>query len=48
MDEGKIKLLYDYWDLRKELPKDLETWWKSLSHAERREIRHTYEFEEDE
>lgn len=48
MDEEKIKRVYDYWDLRKELPVELEAWWKSLSSAERREIRHTYEFEEDE
>jgi len=46
-DEDKIKIIYGNWDKKEDLSKDTEAWWKSLTTAERREIRHTYEFEEE-
>lgn len=48
INSEKLVLLYKYWDKKKKLPDDLKVWWKSLSTSVRLEIRHAYEFEEDE
>lgn len=35
------------WDAKKPLPNNCEPYWSALTWAQRKEIRHNYEFEND-
>lgn len=37
-----------HWDAKEELCESCQAWWEVLPHATRKEIRHNYEFEQEE
>ena len=47
LEEEFIKEVYEHWGKKEKLCYACEQFWKACSTSYRREIRHTYEFEED-
>ena len=47
MDEEYIKKLYAAWDAEQEPDIDTLEWFKTLSWADRKELRHNYNYEND-
>ena len=44
-EKDKIKALIAHWESKTPLTTELQTYWITLSTAQRREIRHNYQYE---
>ncbi len=47
LTEARVIDIYTHWDLKQEFCKACEDDWALLTTSQRREIRNTYEFEEE-
>ena len=45
LEDDKIKAIIALWESKTELTTELKTYWITLSTAQRREIRHNYQYE---